>query len=153
MIKEDANYILFIHPKKWNKEPVIDKYTRKMCAAMRLATKGRYYLGYHRCYCGAASDACNYILPNEKVTNSLALHYLMYHREDVPQYELYKVDKLLYGEAEPTQKEREPGIIKEKYPEQEKAKKERERIKNQEFIETSHVVYPADGVGIVRRRH
>jgi len=152
MIAEEDTHILFIEPKKWNKEPVIDGYTRRMVAAVRLAKKGGYYMGYHTCYCGAEDGACDLFLPNGQITNSLALHYLMYHREDVPAYEIYKVSKLEYGEEEPTQKEKYPGIIKERYPEKE-AKREKEQIiQNQSFLETSHVSYPADGIGKIRRR-
>ena len=43
------------------------------------------YRGWHTCSCGACSDNCNYLIPAGEITNSLCVHYLAFHREEVPQ--------------------------------------------------------------------
>lgn len=86
-------------------EPIIDSYTRKMAAAFRLATPGRGSRGCHRCICRAYSTSCAFELPNGQWTNSLCVHYLAFHREEVPTSELNAVAALAHGEAEPTAEE------------------------------------------------
>ncbi len=98
--------ILYIEPSaKTSAEPLIDELTKKMTAALRQGQKGREYRGHHTCKCGAHSTNCDYTLPNGEQTNSLAIHYLSYHREEVPPSQLEKVNLLNYGEAEPTVEE------------------------------------------------
>ncbi|MFA5358564.1 MAG: hypothetical protein WC310_01925 [Patescibacteria group bacterium] len=98
--------ILYIEPSaKTSSEPVIDRYTRKMVAALRQGKEGLGYRGIHICKCGARSTNCDYTLPNGEQTNFLAVHYLAYHRDEVPQSELVKVDSLDCGEADPTPEE------------------------------------------------
>jgi len=95
--------LLFLEPKKkTSKEPLVDEATRKVTAAFRVATPGPMYRGVHRCSCGVLSSNRNYTLPNGLVTNSLCVHYLAYHRDEVPATEMEKVLKLKQGEAEPT---------------------------------------------------
>jgi hypothetical protein len=40
-----------------------------------------------------------------KLTNSLAVHYLAFHRKDVPESELVKIGNLPFGEADPTEEQ------------------------------------------------
>lgn len=100
--------ILFIDPKgKKSQVPVIDEATRKMTAAIRLSKpgvlrRGMEIRGIHKCVCGAISPGHNFVLPNNEETNALCVHYLAYHRSDVPREQLEKVLKLEYGESEPT---------------------------------------------------
>jgi hypothetical protein len=95
--------ILFILPKKKGSNvPVIDEATRKMTAAFRQSKAGEKFRGVHQCVCGVYSSNCNYNLPDGGVTNSLSVHYLAYHRDEVGEIEMEKVLKLPYGEAEPT---------------------------------------------------
>ena len=110
MINTDDKHILFIHPRgKPSQMPVIDGLTRKMTAAFRQCKKGEHWLGMHNCtgciHHDVLSDSCDYILPDGRLTNSLCIHYLAYHRDDVPTSEKLKVMKLDCGEAEPTDEE------------------------------------------------
>jgi hypothetical protein len=98
--------LLFIEPSaKISKEPVIDRTTKKMTAALRLATKGPGYRGVHQCACGVYSHNCNYFLAGEETTNSLCVHYLAFHRDEVPPEQIERVMRLGAGEANPTGKE------------------------------------------------
>lgn len=95
--------ILYIEPvQPRSAEPVIDELTRKMTAALRMATPGPRYRGFHVCSCGAGSSNCDYTLPGGKQTNSLAVHYLALHRDEVPEGELAKVRELPEDHAGPT---------------------------------------------------
>ena len=50
--------------------------------------------GVHECICGAESDPCDYELEDGFITNSLCVHYLAYHRSEIPQSELDKIINL-----------------------------------------------------------
>lgn len=101
--------ILFIEPsQKTSKEPVIDILTRKMTASFRKARLGTCYLGRHKCACGAISSDADHILPNGWKTNSLCVHYLAYHRDEIPEEQIAKVALLTDGEEEPTERELQP---------------------------------------------
>jgi len=56
------------------------------------------------CVCGATSDNKDHWIDG-KLTNSLAIHYIAYHRSDVSPEELAKVEALSHGEVEPTEAE------------------------------------------------
>jgi hypothetical protein len=94
--------ILYITPSSnTSPHPVIDQLTRKMTAALRKGQAGRRTT-FHVCACGAHSDNTDYTLPNRRKTNSLAVHYLAFHRSEIPNAELAKVMALQLGEEEPT---------------------------------------------------
>ena len=86
--------------------PLIDALTRKMAAAFRQAeSTGDRYRGFHICRCGGAhSDNTDWILPSDEQTNSLCVHYLAFHRDEVPAWQLAKIAAFI-DEAEPTAKE------------------------------------------------
>lgn len=96
MIISDNNHILFIEPTQpASVEGIQDELTAKMKTAMLNATKPEYhYKGVHFCVCGAISDNNDYFLPNGQKTNSLAVHYLEFHRAEIPESELAKVRQL-----------------------------------------------------------
>lgn len=98
--------LLFVEPAQPpDQQPLIDMHTRKMAAALRQATHPPWgYRGWHNCSCGANSDNQDHIIGN-LVTNSLAVHYLAFHRSEIPANELQKVGQLSFGEADPTDKE------------------------------------------------
>ena len=98
--------ILMIEPKgRKSTTPVIDVLTRKMTAAWRKRkTSKNCYLGFHVCQCGACSDNHDHLVDGI-LTNSLCIHYIAWHRTDVPQAELDKVAALQYGEETPTPQE------------------------------------------------
>lgn len=110
MITGSDDSVLYIKPSaKVTAEPDIDKLTRKMAAAFRAAREtGVHWRGYHLCRCGAASTNTDYALPGGGYTNSLCVHYLAFHRDEVPPAELAKVAALTSGEAEPDAKELAP---------------------------------------------
>jgi len=85
--------------------PTIDVLTRKITAAFRQGkSTGRRWRGTHACSCGAQSDNTDYDLPGGQVTNSLAIHYMAYHREAVAPACLESVAALT-DEADPTPEE------------------------------------------------
>ncbi|MGH7304021.1 MAG: hypothetical protein ACRELZ_12065 [Candidatus Rokuibacteriota bacterium] len=76
-------------------EPVIDELTMRMAAALRKATEPDYFqLGFHTCVCGAISEAQDALLANGWTTNTLCVHYLAYHRLEVPEADLGMVRAL-----------------------------------------------------------
>lgn len=101
-----SNGILMVEPSvKTATTPIIDELTRKMTAAWRQRRDDEEgYRGFHTCACGAFSDNKDHWVGG-LLTNSLCLHYLAFHRDDLPQEELDKVRALDYGEEEPTEKE------------------------------------------------
>jgi len=108
MIINNQQAILFIEPKNsaTSPQPLIDSLTRKMTAAFRQRRGDKDVMnGFHICACGVCSDSSLHFLPNGQETNSLCIHYLAYHRSEVPIEELAKVEQLNCGEAEPTEEE------------------------------------------------
>jgi len=110
MYTEDA--LLYIEPISWRStEPVIDTFTLKMlCALHEAKSSGRTGVlgirdgifrsgvvtrGRHVCRCGELSSNVDYQLANGETTNSLAVHYLIWHREEVTLEQLERVDQLL----------------------------------------------------------
>jgi hypothetical protein len=94
--------LLYLEPSaSTSEEPLIDELTEKMTSAFRQATEGERWRGYHTCACGVNSDNCDYILPSGHETNSLAIHYLALHREEVPLEQLEIVASFDYGLEEP----------------------------------------------------
>ena len=51
-------------------------------------------MGVHQCSCGLRSTSYDYLFPNNMETNSLCLHYLEWHRHEIPDIEFEKLDKL-----------------------------------------------------------
>lgn len=108
----DANGILMVEPLgSSSTSPVIDEITRKMTAAWRKRRDSSHcYRGFHMCCCGAISDNKEHWVGegDGKLTNSLSIHYLAFHRIDIPDDELAKVRQLNFGEEEPTECELHP---------------------------------------------
>jgi hypothetical protein len=110
----DQRVLLYIEPQQQSlAEPIIDELTWKMAAALNhcVATgtyqpgqfcKNNRFRGWHTCSCGACSDNVDYLLPGGEVTNSLAVHYLAYHRHEVPLQQLERVRKLPCGQEPPS---------------------------------------------------
>lgn len=104
--------LLFIEPKNSpSKNPVIDELTKKMTASFRKAkigtidrysvigqgyafSEGNGWRGWHTCSCGARNGCQDYLLSNGEMTNDLCIHYMAYHREEIPQEQLDRVAKL-----------------------------------------------------------
>lgn len=102
----DRSGILMIEPENPpSREPVIDELTRIMATALRNAKAGdKAWRGFHTCSCGAHSSNRDHFVTTTDgrrlKTNSLAVHYLAYHRHDVPKEDLAKV--LTLASAEPS---------------------------------------------------
>src|SRR3989344_7780501 len=105
MIVSSTNMLLYIEPQnERSKEPLIDDLTRQMTAAVRKSRPGVMIngvfkdldsLGSHTCVCGVKSDTKEHMLKDEKtLTTSLCVHYLAWHRFEIPQPELDKVANL-----------------------------------------------------------
>jgi hypothetical protein len=114
MVISDKGHLLFIDPRAASAVPVIDKLTRKMTGAWKTREHGvNEYRGFHRCTgCDAESDNRDHFVVTVKgarlLTNSLAIHYLAFHRADVPRAELAKVASLAAEELEPSAKLMKP---------------------------------------------
>ena len=95
--------LLYIRPSaRTSPEPLIDGLTRKMTAAFRAAElSGVVWRGFHVCACGARSSNTDWYLPGEIMVNSLCVHYLAWHRDEVPAADLKAVAALTAGEADP----------------------------------------------------
>lgn len=120
MHREDkSNYLLFIEPKIEQKSvvPVNDELVKIMRIALNDAVKGsssysnltdtgtftigNAYRGVHHNCDGVASDNQDYALGNGMITNSLAVHYLTWFRDAIPESEFAKLRDLekFYGKS------------------------------------------------------
>lgn len=101
--------LLFIEPKGVGaSSALVDTATRRMAAAFRQAEAIQpYYCGFYVCVCGACSGPQDLQLPNDRKINSLCVHYLAYHRDEVPLGQLQEVEHLPFGEVEPSEQELE----------------------------------------------
>lgn len=98
----DADGLLMIEPTWTATDPLVDRRTMRMAAAMDHAVASEHgYRGVHVCMCGVKSGNRDLYIDGV-LTNSLAVHYLAWHRKDVPAAELAKVDALPYGLRTPT---------------------------------------------------
>lgn len=115
MIIENANTLLYIEPLNQKSDsPVIDSLTKKMTAAFQnkkstgvllrdgTFNEGSSTMGFQRCACQATSDPVDYELTSGFITNSLCVHYLGWHRAEIPESELQKVESLPDEEIDPT---------------------------------------------------
>lgn len=102
-----APRLLFIEPAQpASITPVLDAITRRICAAFRKSRPSDYaFGGVHTCCCEANSSCTDHILPRGEVTNSLCVHYVAHHRDEIPRRDLILVESLDSGEAEPTERE------------------------------------------------
>lgn len=96
--------LLYIKPNNLESDtPCVDELTYKMAGSLLQSIRdkqdtgsltGRVYAGFHRCICGERSSSCDYQLGNDILTNSLSVHYLIWHRPEVPESELARVSEL-----------------------------------------------------------
>ncbi len=107
------NGLLYIEPQQPpSAAPIIDELTCRMTANFRQpratgifdgthlrpgATKG-----WHTCSCGAHSSNVDFMLPSGEITNSLCIHYLAYHRHEIPPEQLARVAALPPTRLNPT---------------------------------------------------
>lgn len=85
------NKLLMIEPSfPASEEEVRDEIVFKLEAALQHAERPMAFMGKHKCICGKESD-CYFWLLYGYETNSLALHYLLDHRSEVPETEIFKI--------------------------------------------------------------
>ena len=110
MIIDSPYTILYIHPKNTpSEEPVEDELTELVrdnfeaavaigcCGGNDSFITGTSFMGVHQCTgltCDAYSESCDYLLPYGIITNSLCVHYIQYHRDEIPENELQKIRQL-----------------------------------------------------------
>jgi hypothetical protein len=93
MICPDPGYLMFVEPKDSPNEFIDDELTQLAmevwngCKPIAVS-----YRGFHTCSCGVQSTNRNYVTKGGNVTNSLLIHYVARHREEIPEEE---IDKLL----------------------------------------------------------
>jgi len=96
--------LLFVEPRTPAvKSPVVDELTRRVAYALStseggILVKGRIipgrYRGTHTCECGARSSNQDYLTKTGLITNSLAPHYVAYHRNSLVSSEIAKANAL-----------------------------------------------------------
>lgn len=105
MIQTDDPYLLFIEPKLPPVEAIeaiVDEYVdimRDLLEQAYVPSSIRWYRGVHTCTgcTGIHSTPYNLILPHGFITNSLAVHYLIFHRKEVPSRDLGIINRLARG--------------------------------------------------------
>lgn len=106
MINNAHDHLLFIEPRLAPTTPVVDDYTRRVAAAWRARVDGKVrYRGMHSCTgagCKATSGNGEHTVAGRFETNSLAIHYVACHRDEVPNEELEKILSLPPSDIDPT---------------------------------------------------
>jgi hypothetical protein len=106
--------LLYCLPKNTAKEPINDRLVQGMDWLVKEAKRNKKtgtfsgynasgnqfmlkgeYKGFHRCVCGAESSDCEYLITRNVATNSLAAHYLQYHRDEICDWERIIVEWLI----------------------------------------------------------
>lgn len=107
MIITDTENLLFIEPANdASFEPVIDDLTRIAAAALATSEEYDHTRGAHVCTgCGRGSSSCSYRLPGGLSTHALLVHYLAFHRDEVPASELARIAALPVDGQEPTEEQ------------------------------------------------
>ncbi len=97
MINTNNKYFMMIEPKlAVIEQEVNDEITQQVEEIMKTVKEIAWTKGLHFCNCGVHSgNAILEVTINGKQyeTNSLALHYIKYHRSEVPQSEIDKIFK------------------------------------------------------------
>lgn len=104
VIKCDKNALLYIEPKHKDVQSDMKEYEwlkelmKTAIAGSGHRRDGRWdtccFMGVHECVCGEESTSYEYLFPNNMYTNSLCLHYLEWHRDEIPQEEWIKLNYL-----------------------------------------------------------
>lgn len=97
MIKTNLKYFLFIEPTNKKCNEINDYITEhaELIYSKKKNTPERFK-GFHTCVCGEKSSSMNYsVRINGKtlIINSLMVHYLKYHREEVPEHQIDLIKK------------------------------------------------------------
>lgn len=78
--------LLYLTPQRPpSASPVIDDLTRRMTGMWRGRREAQVWRGWHTCVCGARSDSKDWWVGDAPfLTNALCVHYLAFHRDEVP---------------------------------------------------------------------
>lgn len=94
MIKLDSKSFMMIEPQKQKTEPLSDELVKKAkLIKQSLKTESYMTKGFHICKCGECSDNRIYKTLIGRETNSLLVHYVKCHREEIPESELKKLEE------------------------------------------------------------
>ena len=109
MIVDKPTHLLFIEPKLAPTAPVVDAITRTVTTAWRSRTDGQArWRGMHSCTgrgCRAVSGNGEHTVDGRFETNSLAVHYVACHRDEISASEMEKIMSLPIGADMPTEGE------------------------------------------------
>ncbi len=110
MIKDEPTHLLFIEPQNPpSAEPLLDAFTWKILNAWRGRTENDdASRGFHICSCGAISDNRTHTLKGGLVVNLLCVHYMAYHRDEVPASEMDKLKTIPEDAGDATEFELRP---------------------------------------------
>ena len=88
------HHLMFIEPVG---EPklVDDELTNQVRDLFTRCVIGQRWRGSHECSCGARSTSWDYVTPKGLLTNSLLVHYVQFHRDEIPMSELIKLGEEL----------------------------------------------------------
>jgi hypothetical protein len=98
--------LVFIEPELPPSQPLLDELTDRVNKLVEKHIKpdtnwGNSWRGVHTCSCGVRSDNYDhyFIPPGENqpthITHSLLVHYVMYHREEIPLSDMEELNKVL----------------------------------------------------------
>jgi hypothetical protein len=112
--RSKAIRLLYVRPKgRSAAEPLIDALTRRMTAAWRASEQNEPFYrwaGFHICVCGACSSPYDHDVLG-LMTNSLCVHYLALHRDEVPAHDIAMVMELPDDECEPNDVELKGKVV------------------------------------------
>ncbi len=94
MIAIDDEHLLMIEPENAATDPLGDDLTELARRVFATCKPGTRWRGWHTCVCGIRSGSTDLVLPDGTVTNSLMVHYVDCHRDEVPESELKKLRRL-----------------------------------------------------------
>lgn len=107
MIITSATHLLFVEPTLAPTElPIIDDITRRLTSAWRVrqtdpTSRSR---GVHSCTgaaCHAHSDNADHLVAG-LLTHSLCIHYVAFHRSEIPARDLERISRFELGHSDPT---------------------------------------------------
>ena len=111
MIRDDnSKFLLYMEPNTKLEEPIDDEWTVLMFKAFEesepgaanyssveedaIFRSGSAFKGVHRCSCGEIGGNQDYLLKNGMITNSLCVHYLRWHRNEMSENDWLKLKML-----------------------------------------------------------
>ena len=108
MIKLEKNTLLMIEPKLDAEDAINDELTEQTKLLARTMLRSPWcYAGMHTCKCGATSTNFDVFLPDKTLTNSLMVHYVSCHRDEIPASEMVKLKQKIANIGTPVPKETE----------------------------------------------